>query len=142
MSVKHWSDIWLNEGFATFLEVRYAETHGGGSAASWLRNTYRSLPADSSFWKVRIGDPGASRIFDGAVYTRGGMALQALRNVVGEQDFWRILRGWVANRRHGNGSVAEFRAHAEAFSGDDLNAFFTAWLDTPSRPAATAANGL
>ena len=142
VSVERWSDIWLNEGFATFLEVRYDETHGRRSGGSWLRSTYRAIPAGSGFWKVRISDPGAGRVFDGAVYTRGAMVLQALRNVVGEQDFWQILRTWVANHRYGNGSVAGFRAHAEAVSGEDLDAFFAAWLDTTARPAATAANGL
>jgi aminopeptidase N len=142
VSVERWSDIWLNEGFATFMEVRYTETHGGSSGATWLRDNYQFFGAGDSLWDVRIGAPGASRIFDGAVYTRGGMALQALRNRVGETDFWRILRGWVQQHRHGNGSVADFRAHAETVSGEDLDSFFTAWLDTTARPANTVANGL
>ncbi len=142
VSVEHWSDIWLNEGFATFLEVRYAETHRGPSGATWLDNAYQAHGPSEVFWKLRIGDPGAGRMFDGAVYTRGAMTLQALRNVVGEADFWQILRTWAAGHRHGNGSDADFRAHAESVSGVDLDAFFTAWLDTLARPADTPANGL
>ncbi len=142
VSVKHWSDIWLNEGFATFLEVRYAETHGGGSGSTWLRQVYGSREAADSFWEVKISDPGPDDIFNGAVYDRGAMTLQALRHRVGEADFWKILRTWVSSRRHGNGSDTDFRALAEAISGEDLGSFFTAWLDTPARPADTAANGL
>jgi aminopeptidase N len=142
VSVERWSDIWLNEGFATFLEVRYAETHGGGDGATWLTRAYQSHPATDDFWNLRISDPGPHRIFDGAVYDRGAMTLQALRKRVGEADFWKILRTWVSTRRHANGSVTDFRSLAETLSGEDLDAFFTAWLDTPSRPADSPANGL
>jgi aminopeptidase N len=142
VSVKHWSDIWLNEGFATFMEVRYSETHGGGSGTSWLRQAYQSHGPADGIWDVRIGDPGKASIFDGAVYDRGAMTLQALRHRVGEADFWKVLHTWVAQRRHANGSVADFRALSETISGEDLDAFFTAWLDTTARPADTADNGL
>ena len=70
------------------------------------------------------------------------MTLQALRNRVGDQDFWRILRTWIREQRGGNGSTEEFEELATRVSGEDLGGFFTAWLRTPSKPAATADNGL
>ena len=142
VSVERWRDIWLNEGFATFLEVRWDETHGGATGADWLRMAYDANGPRDDLWRLKISDPGASRIFDGAIYRRGAMTLQALRNRVGEQDFWRILRTWASGRRHGNGSGADFRALAESVSGQDLDGFFSAWLDTTQRPADTVANGL
>ena len=69
------------------------------------------------------------------------MALQALRNRIGEAEFTRLLRTWVRDHRGGNGSTEDFTALAEEVSGEDLDAFFQAWLREPERPARTAANG-
>lgn len=142
VSVDHWRDIWLNEGAATFMEVRYAETHGGQSAHAWLMNRYVGIPRGASFWNLQIGNPGAARMFDGRVYTRGGMALQALRQRIGNADFWRVMRAWVRSHRNGNGSTGEFHAVAQRISGANLKGFFDAWFFTPSKPARTRENGL
>ena len=142
IAVEQWSDIWLNEGFATFMEWRWEETHGGRSGAEILARSYDESDPASSFWRTTIGDPGAARIFDGAVYDRGAMTLQALRNRVGDQTFWSILRTWIDEQAGGNGSSAEFEETAQRVSGQDLTAFFTVWLRTPERPARTADNGL
>jgi aminopeptidase N len=142
VSVDHWRDIWLNEGAATFMEHRYTETHGGRSAHAWLMDGYTSTPRSSPFWNLRIGNPGAARMFDSRVYFRGGMALQALRQRIGNADFWRVMRTWVRGHRNGNGSTPEFRAVAQRISGANLKGFFDAWFFTPSKPARTRANGL
>jgi aminopeptidase N len=70
------------------------------------------------------------------------MTLQALRNRVGDATFWRIIRTWIREQRGGNGSTEEFEEVAARVSGQDLAAFFTAWLHTPTKPAKTAENGL
>jgi len=140
VAVERWRDIWLNEGFATFMEWRWSEQHGGRSAAATLASTYRLQ--SESFWELTIGDPGAARVFDGAVYDRGAMTLQALRNRVGDAVFWEIVRTWIAEQGGGNASSADFEALATRLSGQDLSSFFTAWLRTPSRPEPTEANGL
>ena len=142
IAVHHWSDIWLNEGFATFMEWRWTETHGGRSAAAILSSYYDNVGASSDFWTVSVGDPGAARVFDTAVYGRGAMTLQALRNRVGDQAYWRIVRAWIREQKGGNGSTAEFEELAARVSGQDLRSFFTVWLRTPAKPARTADNGL
>jgi aminopeptidase N len=142
VSVAGWRDIWLNEGAATFMEVRYAETHGGESGRRWLDRVYDTLAHDKVFWDLVVADPGPTRIFDWSVYERGAMTLQALRQRIGEEDFWLLLRTWLADRRDGNGSTEDFEALAEQLSGEDLAAFFDAWLTTRTRPERTAENGL
>ncbi len=142
VGLRRWKDIWLNEGAATFMEIRWEETHGGRSGAEWLRSAYDSRPAGSAFWDLEIGDPGADHIFAGPVYTRGGMTFQALRNRIGEADFWTLLQTWVGDNRHGLGTREAFEELAEEVSGEDLRQFFRAWLDVGRKPADVAANGL
>ncbi len=142
IAVQGWRDIWLNEGFASFMEWRWTETHGGRSADATLRSYVDNVPASSDFWGVVVADPGADKVFDPAVYDRGAMTLQALRNRVGDDAFWGILRTWIREQRGGNGATEEFEEVAARVSGQDLGSFFTAWLRTPSKPSATADNGL
>jgi aminopeptidase N len=142
VAVARWRDIWLNEGAATFMEWRYAEQHGGKSAADTLRTSYDGLGGTDSFWQLSIADPGADHIFDEPVYERGGMTLQALRNRIGEQKFWLLVRTWLDTKSGGNATSEEFEALATQVSGQDLTGFFTAWLRTPAKPARTSDNGL
>ena len=73
---------------------------------------------------------------------RGGMTFQALRNRIGEADFWTLLQTWVTEKRDGLGTRQAFEEMAEDVSGEQLNGFFRAWLDVGRKPADTAANGL
>ena len=142
IAVQGWRDIWVNEGFATFMEWRWEETHRGPTAEETLLGAYDTNGAESSFWTIIIADPGAQHIFDGAIYDRGAMTLQALRNRVGDRVFWSIIRTWIDEQSGGNGSTEEFEETSERVSGQELTSFFTAWLRTPERPARTADNGL
>ena len=142
VAIDQWRDIWLNEGFATFMEQRYTETHGGRSARAWLERVHAGIPPQDDLWKVSVHDPGRGKIFDFAVYYRGAMTLQALRNRIGDDAFWTLLRTWLDTRSGGNGSSEQFEALAEQVSGQELDGFFQAWLRERTKPAKTAANGL
>jgi len=142
VSVHGWRDIWLNEGFATYLEWRYAEAHGGRSTREQLLADHRRFRDDDSFWAVPLDDPGARRIFAYPVYQRGGMALAALRRVIGDADFRTLLRRWASEHRYGNATTDQLVELAESVSGRQLDTFFDAWLRADEAPARTAANGL
>jgi aminopeptidase N len=136
VSVSRWSDIWLNEGFATYAEWLYSERTGGLSAQQTAALTYARFPADSEYWLTPPGDPGVAKVLTGAVYSRGAMALQALRVAVGDEDFFTALRTWTTERRGGNGTVADFLAVVERVSGEDVDDVAEAWLFSPTRPPA------
>jgi aminopeptidase N len=123
---------------ATYAEWLWAEHEFGVTPAQIFQDIYDGIPADSPFWTVVIGDPGVDLLFDGAVYVRGAMTLQALRTEVGDAAFWTIMRGWASSKSGGNGTTPEFIALAEQVSGEQLDALFNSWLFTPAKPALTS----
>jgi aminopeptidase N len=142
VSVHHWRDVWMNEGFATFMEHLWTQDHGGVSTRAWLHAVYVDTAPDSSFWRLPVADPGPAHLFDWAVYQRGAMTLAALRERIGHAVFARLLRAWTRRHFHGHGTTEGFEALAARLSGDDLADFFDAWLRHPTRPAKTPDNGL
>jgi aminopeptidase N len=142
VSVNRWQDTWLNEGFATYAEWLWSQQEGEGTAQELFDFTYALYPADSEFWTVAPADPGATEIFSNAVYDRGAMTLHQLRLAVGDDDFFAILRQWVADHRYDDGTTEQFTALAEQVSGADLDTLFQTWLYTPDRPELTGAAAL
>ena len=83
-------------------------------------------------------DPGRSHLFD-AVYVRGPMTLQALRNVICDETFFRFTREWA--QAPGSRSLEEWMAAAQAATTVDLDPFFQAWIYSRGAPARTPENG-
>ena len=134
LAVKRWRHIWLNEGFASYAEWLWSEEQGLETPQELFDFWYDLIPADDPFWQVTIGDPGPGAIFDGSVYIRGAMTLQALRTAVGDDTFFEILPAWAQRKEGGNVSTKEFIQLAEKASGQDLSDLFRTWLFTPGRP--------
>ncbi|HEY2966154.1 MAG TPA: M1 family metallopeptidase [Actinomycetota bacterium] len=141
VAVDRWQHIWLNEGFATYAEWLWSGHEGFGTPRRTFEAIWGAIPSDSPFWQVVIGDPGVDDLFDGAVYVRGAMTLQALRNRVGDDAFWTTLHLWTEQHAFGTGTTDAFVALAEQVSGQDLSDLFDVWLFTPGRPPASAVTG-
>ncbi|MFE1753089.1 M1 family metallopeptidase [Streptomyces anandii] len=135
VSVRRWKDIWLNEGFATYAQWLWAEHQGTSSAHESFLAAYDSRPAGSPFWQVEVADPQRDTMFASAVYQRGAMALQALRERIGDRAFFRLLPAWTALHRYGNADTADFVRLAERISGQRLGDPFDTWLFTTGKPA-------
>jgi aminopeptidase N len=75
-------------------------------------------------------------LFNGTIYYRGGMTLQALRVKIGDFAFFNVLRSWAAQHKYGNASTPQFIALAEQISGMDLDRFFDVWLYQPDKPTS------
>jgi aminopeptidase N len=138
VALARWQHIWLNEGFATYAEWLWEEHEDRATPQEIFEATYNDIPADDEFWSVVIGDPTIELLFHDAVYVRGAMTLQALRNEVGDDDFFAIIREWAASKSGGNGTTAEFIDLAEQISGQQLDDLFDLWLFTDTKPPPDA----
>ncbi|MFI0714252.1 M1 family metallopeptidase [Streptomyces inhibens] len=138
VSVKQWKNIWLNEGFATYAQWLWGEHRGTQSAHDAFRKAYNAIPADDGFWKQKIADPQRDTMFSSAVYQRGAMTLQSLRERIGDKAFFKLLPAWTSAHRYGNAETSQFIALAEKISGQQLDDLFDVWLNTESKPALPA----
>ena len=136
VSVADWSDIWLNEGFATYSEGLWIDHLQGREALDeWVRSQY-SDAVESSY--PPPGNPPADDLFNGGVYVRGGLTLHALRLEVGDEAFFKILPDYFKRYKDGNAATDDFIAMAEEVSGKELTDFFDSWLYSEQIPPIPA----
>jgi aminopeptidase N len=129
VSLASWPDIWLNEGFATYASWLWFE-HSRGAAYldRVVEQTYASIAGAPPMAVIAPGKAPAGDLFNAGVYYRGALVLHALREQVGDDTFFEILRTYYERFAYGNASIEDFTALAEEISGEDLGAFFEGWL--------------
>jgi len=133
ISPSTWSDIWLNEGFATYSEALYVEHRDGAEGyREYMQVIERTFPGT-----VIVADTtNINSIFSSTVYRKGAWVLHMLRGQIGEQDFFELLKRYATDLRYrfGNATTAAFQNLAEEISGQELDWFFDQWLRREGRP--------
>lgn len=142
VSPRAWSDLWLNEGHATWYEALYAEEKAGRTLEARMKAAYGA----SDRWRAAGGPPAAPKppnpgqkisIFRPNVYDGAALVLYALRQEIGRTSFQGLERAWVQEHRDGTASTADFVQLASEISGRDLRGFLQGWLygeKTPPMP--------
>src|SRR5918995_877384 len=142
VSPASWQDIWLNEGFARYAEILWAEAaHGPDAGEAALQRQiagFATVSRTADGAGVLIGDPGADHLFTEVPYAGGSLVLHELRERLGHETFFRPLQEGAARYRYSTATTDDFIALAEDVSGEDLDAFFTDWLYTPWTPDRVA----
>ncbi len=122
VTVKSWKDIWLSEGFASYSEALYYENKSGHDA---LVSTM--MGKAGTFEGKRLYNPSGN-LFDRVVYNKGAWVLHMLRNQVGDENFWKILRNYYEKFKYKNASTEDFIKVCEETTGKDLKKFFDQWV--------------
>ena len=140
-----WSDVWLNEGHATWYQWLWGSEKGFlgedlGTGTNDLDESIRLVYGIEDQLRAAGGPPGQPQsgdpydVFDINRYWGGALVLFALREEIGIPAFERLERAWVRKYRDGVATTDDFIALASRIAGRDLGPFLRAWLYDPTTP--------
>ncbi len=132
VTARQWQDIWLHEGFACYAEWLWSEHSGGPSADDLARDYHQKLRRAPQ--NLLLTDPGPRDMFDDRVYKRGALTLHALRERLGDEKFFALLKDWTTQHRHASVVTDEFTALADDYSDESLTQLWDDWLYSRAVP--------
>jgi aminopeptidase N len=124
VSLKNWQDLWLKEGMATYAEWLWQTRDDGFQALNERAIAEKNMLSILN----KIGQPPTDDLYSWEQYGGGALTFHALRLKVGDEAFFKILRTYLERYRYGNASTQDFIDLSEEISGQELSAFFDAWL--------------
>ncbi|MBI3193722.1 MAG: M1 family metallopeptidase, partial [Ignavibacteriae bacterium] len=131
ITCRNWPNIWLNEGFATYLEALYYERRYGATAY-WGSITAEMNSAKTAVGSIYVRDTNnIGNLFNGSlVYAKGATVLHVLRHVIGDTAFFTSMYNYANDPRfkYGTAVTADFQSVCETVSGKDLDYFFNEWI--------------
>lgn len=138
VTCKNWSNLWLNEGFATFFEAAFIESDRG--RAAYLREMSSNaeqyqredLAVKHPLLNLRA-QPNAL-LFDATTYKKGGFVVHMLRETVGDEIFWKSLNVYLNRHKYQNVETADLQRAFEETSGKNLDWFFEQWVRKAGYP--------
>jgi aminopeptidase N len=138
VTCKDWGDIWLNESFATFFEMIYAEHLDGKDEYDRQRESnLRQYLFEASRYQRPLSTKlyaNPDVMFDSHTYPKGGLILHMLRRQLGDADFFRALGHYLkVNGLQPVDSHDLSKAIAEE-TGTNVEPFFDQWIYKPGHP--------
>lgn len=131
---KNYHEQWLSEGFAQYFAALYAEKNlDPGVMSNVLRQMRNTAMRESSEGPIYLGYrlghiKGDSKAFRSVLYNKSAMVLHMLRNMVGDDAFFRGVRAFYAEQKYNKAGTDDLIATMEKASGRDLSKFFDAWI--------------
>jgi aminopeptidase N len=130
---KSWAHLWLKESFATYAEILWSEQVEGVDESRFFllreqnlymaedRDRYRR-PLVYDRWEYPM------EVYDRHAYQKGGIVLGMLRDVLGDEDFFRTLRYYLHKHEWQSVETADFRMSIEEVTGRNIDWFFEEWV--------------
>jgi aminopeptidase N len=140
VTCRYWSDIWLNESFATYFQAMWDE-HRLGRDDFLYRDVKANQDTYYGTWAqgnrrpiVTSNFQDKDRIFDNYAYPRGGAVLHMLRKTLGEENWWRSINHYLNKYAHQPVQTEQFRIAIEETTGQPMDWFFDEWLYRMGHP--------
>jgi len=134
LTTRDWADVWLNEGFATFMEQIFREEDLGVDEGAYdrLGAQEQTIEADRRtrrpiVWNRWVNDP-IEVFFSGHIYPKGATVLQMLRHQLGDALFWKAMNHYTTKNAYGTVVTNDLRKAFEETTGRDYRAFFDQWV--------------
>ncbi|MEV6525128.1 M1 family metallopeptidase [Longispora sp. NPDC051575] len=128
-----WQHVWLNEGWATYLQRVWEAERSHTDIAGWAKDT-RARDQELRTLAGPPGNPKPGNFAEGNVYMCPALLLHEIRKLVGDEAFWALARDWTGQHRNTNQDRASFTAFVNRHTGRDLTALIDKWLDSPTTP--------
>src|SRR5690554_562363 len=136
-----WKDVWLNEGFATYLSGLVVENLDGNSQfTSWKQSLNASITSQNG-GAVYLTDSdtlSVNRIFSSRLsYNKGAMVTHMLRKKLGDAPFFQGMQDYLnhPDLAYGYAKTEDYKAVMETTSGQDLTEFFNDWIYNQGYPS-------
>jgi aminopeptidase N len=128
-----WKDLWLNEGWATYLQLLYQTERDGLSK----RDLEAFLRQADARLRAQLGPPGrpkAAHFAEPNVYLCPAAMLKELNDALGDTTFFALARAWIQEHRNTQQDRASFVAFVNKQTGRDFTKLVNSWLDAKKTP--------
>jgi aminopeptidase N len=140
VTCRSWSDIWLNESFATYFQAMWDEHHLGRDDFLYL-DVKGNQDQYYTAWRAGNRRPIVTKnyatpdsVFDTYAYPRGGAVLHMLRTWLGEDNWWRAINHYLTRYANQPVDTEQFRIAIEEATGQSMDWFFDEWLYQMGHP--------
>jgi puromycin-sensitive aminopeptidase len=141
VTMKWWNGIWLNEAFATFMEMKATEAW----RPDWKRWVEFGLSRTAAMEtdaldstrpiEFHVESPAdAEGMFDVLTYEKGGAVLRMLEQYLGEDQFRDGVRRYLADHAYGNTENTDLWDAIEAVSGEPVRRIMDSWIFQGGHP--------
>ncbi|MEO6050394.1 MAG: M1 family aminopeptidase [Pyrinomonadaceae bacterium] len=142
VTCRNWAELWLNEGFATYMEAAYREqAFGREDYLRKIRSDAAEFLIDDSITRKRHGlynlrASDVNALFDNSsvTYHKGGAVIHTLREQIGTEAFWKAINIYLNRHKFANVESTDLKRAMEEASGQNLAWFFDQWVYSSGAP--------
>ncbi len=142
VTCRNWAELWLNEGFATYMEAVYrgkmfgknaystkiredADIYLYGDAVNNYKHGLFNLTADKTDKLFK---------YPNITYNKGSLVIHLLMETVGEEAFWKAVNIYLNRHKFSNVETTDLQKVMEEVSGKNLDTFFKQWVHGIGHP--------